>query len=96
MRSFSEFMADKFKMPKDVLMNLPCITIGGDKEIFIENHSGLKKYESGCISIKMKNGYIHIYGENLRIIVMQESNLVINGEFGRVEYEKFGRKEKNV
>ena len=46
--------------------------------------------------IKTNDGIAHIYGEELRIIILETDRMVINGEFDRVEYEKIGRKIKNV
>lgn len=96
MRRFSEFAADSLRLPKDVLMDMPKISIGGDKEIFIENHKGLSLYSESQLNIKMNDGIICIFGEKLRIIVMEEDRMVINGEILRIEFEKFGRKLKNV
>lgn len=96
MKSFREYMAEKFLLPKDVVLDLPRVSICGDKEIFIENHKGIAEYTSQCIRIKMNDGYISVFGADLRIIILQSDRMVINGEFLRVEYEKIGRKIKNV
>ena len=96
MKSIREIIAEKMSLPKDVMLDLPRVSICGDKEIFIENHKGIMEYTSECIRIKTNDGVAHIYGEDLRIIILQSDRMVINGEFGRVEYEKIGRKIKNV
>ena len=87
MRSLSEYIADTMRMPKDVIMNLPKISICGDREIFVENHKGLVEYTDTDIRVKMKDGIIHIKGSKLRIIVMEYDRMVINGVFGGVFYD---------
>lgn len=88
MRSFSEFVADTMRIPKDVAMDLPRVSVCGDREIFIENHKGLLEYTDTDIRIKMRDGIIHISGDGLRIIVMEYERMVIDGRFRCVEYEK--------
>ena len=96
MRRFSEFIADTMSIPKDVAMDLPRVSICGDKEIYVENHKGLAQYSDTDMRIKMNDGVMHIHGSGLRIIIMKYNRMVINGTFERVEYEKIGRNLKNV
>ena len=94
MRSFSEFIADTMRVPKDAAMDLPRVSVCGDREIYIENHKGLAEYGDTAIRVKMKDGEIRVFGRDLKIIVMKYNNIVINGEFKAVEYEKSGEKYK--
>lgn len=96
MRRLREMAADAVRLPKDVVMDLPKVSICGDKEIFIENHKGLVEYGTERLSVKMNDGVMNIIGSSLRIIVLETDRMVVNGEFERVEYEKYGRKQKNV
>lgn len=88
MRRFSEFIADTFRVPKDVAMDLPRVSVCGDREIYVENHKGLKEYTDTDIRIGMRDGIMHISGSGLRIINMEYGSMVINGIFERVEYER--------
>ncbi|MEE1350685.1 MAG: sporulation protein YqfC [Clostridia bacterium] len=96
MKRFRERMAEKLELPKDVVMDLPRVSICGDKEVFVENHKGVTEYTDKCIRIKMNDGMIGICGDDMRIIVLEKDRMIINGDFERLEYEKFGRKVKNV
>lgn len=96
MRKLSECVADFFRLPKDVIMDLPRISICGDKEMYVENHKGIAEYTDAQIRIKMNDGIINISGNKLRIIILKTDRMVISGDFERVEYEKIGRKRKNV
>ena len=81
-------------MPKDVVMDLPKLSVCGDKEIYIENHKGLIEYTDRVITVKMRDGIIRLCGQKLRILTLRQKEILINGEFERVEYEKIGRKIK--
>lgn len=94
MRRISEFIADSLSMPKDVAMDLPRVSVCGDKEIYIENHKGLVEYGEDRIQVKMNDGIIHVSGSCLRIIVMEYGRMVINGDLKKIEYEKNGEKYK--
>ncbi len=96
MKRFREFIAESASLPKDVILDLPRISICADKEIFIENHKGILEYTDLSLRIRMNDGIINISGKGLRIVIMRDDRMVINGEFECVEYEKFGRKSKNV
>lgn len=87
MKSFSEFVADTMRVPKDVAMDLPRLSLCGDREIFIENHKGLLEYTDTDIRVKMRDGVMHLSGSGLRIIIMEYERMVIDGRFKSVEYE---------
>ncbi len=96
MGRLGEVMAERWGIPKDVALDLPRVSLCGDKEIYIENHKGILEYKTECIRIRMKDGILSMKGKGLRIILMERDRLVINGDFEGVEYEKNGRKQKNV
>ena len=45
-KRISESIADAWGVPKEVIMNIPKLTIAGASEIYIENHKGIRKF--GC------------------------------------------------
>lgn len=96
MRGIREYIAETMALPKDVMLDLPRVSICGDKEVYVENHKGLGGCTDTDVTIKMNGGLLHIHGEKLRIIAFRSDYLVINGEFEGVSYEKIGRKSKNV
>lgn len=96
MPSIAERIAERFSLPKDVMMDLTKISVCGDKEVYIENHKGLAQYTNTVIRVKSKDGIITIVGDFMRIAELQPDRLTVYGELERVEYEKFGRKIKNV
>ena len=82
-----EILSEKFDLPKDVIMNLPKITIIGDSEITIENHKGIILFERSIIKINTKAKIINIEGENYEILYIGESTITISGKFKSISYE---------
>lgn len=86
-KRISERAADAWGVPKDVIMNIPRLTISGDKEIYIENHKGILEYTDTEIRISTAMGIVRVCGKNLMIDRIRLEDIVISGCFSRVEYE---------
>ena len=82
---------EKIDLPKDVVMDLPKITIIGDNEITIENHEGIESFEDECIKIKTNNGILTIEGQNFEILYIASETIVLSGKFKSVDYGEFMR-----
>ena len=86
-KRISERAADAWGVPKDVIMNIPRLTISGDKEIYIENHKGILEYTDTEIRISTAMGIVRVCGKNLIIDRIRLEDIVISGSFTKVEYE---------
>ena len=86
-KRISERAADAWGVPKDVIMNIPRLTISGDKEIYIENHKSILEYTDTEIRISTAMGIVRVCGKNLVIDRIRLEDIVISGCFSRVEYE---------
>lgn len=82
-----EAIAEKLDLPRDVILNLPKITITGDNEITIENHKGVILFEENEIKINSYVGLITICGSGFEILFMGGSTLTVNGKFKSVVYD---------
>ena len=82
-----DVIAEKFDLPKDVVLNLPKITIIGNNEIIIENHKGIILFERDIIKVNTKVKVINIEGENFEILYIGDSTITISGRFKSVSYE---------
>ena len=86
-KRFSETLADVWGVPKDVIMNIPRLTISGDKEIYIENHKGILVYTDREIRLSTEIGIIRIRGKNLVIDRIRLEDVCISGTFLGIEYQ---------
>lgn len=83
-----ETIADKLDLPRDIVLNIPKITITGNSEITIENHKGVLLFQDNQIKINSSVGLVTIYGHNFEILFMGGSTLTIIGKFTSVEYNE--------
>lgn len=88
MKKISETVAEKWGVPKDVIMDIPRITISGDKEIYIEHHRGVTYCTREEIRIMAGDGEVCIFGKNLVITGIRPEDILIEGNFERIEYIK--------
>ena len=82
-----EILTEKLDLPKDVILNLPKITIVGNNEVTIENHKGIILFERNVIKINTKVKVINIEGENFEILYIGDSTITISGKFKLISYE---------
>lgn len=79
-------LAEILELPKDVILDIPKITMIGNLQIYIENHKGIIEYSNNRIRINTKSGVLRIGGKNLILknIVIEE--IVIVGEIDDVQF----------
>lgn len=82
-----ENFAEKMDLPRDVILNLPKITIIGDNEIVIENHKGVILFENEQVKINSRVGLISIYGRGFEILFMGGNTVTLSGKFKSIVYE---------
>lgn len=87
MKDKIERISEKLDLPKDVILNLPKITIVGNEEITIENHKGIILFERNIIKINTKVKIINIEGDDFEILYIGDSTITISGKFKLISYE---------
>lgn len=73
-------------LPKDLFLGFPCISLTGNRELYISNHRGLLVYETECIVVLSKPFQIHIYGRNLIIDTYSKEEILIKGYIRSMEF----------
>ncbi len=82
-----ELLSDKLDLPRDIMLDVPKITILGDREINIENHKGIVAFDDSLIKVNSKAGIICIQGTSFEIVFIGGNTLVLNGKFSNIYYE---------
>ncbi|MEQ8197468.1 MAG: sporulation protein YqfC [Clostridiaceae bacterium] len=77
----------ELELPRDVMLDLPKVTIIGIDEICIENHKGIVCFESTCVKVNTKIGIVLIRGESFQISFIGGQSLVIQGKVKTITYE---------
>lgn len=75
-----------FELPKEVILNLPLISIIGSEEINIENYKGVIEYNLERIRINTSCGVLKIEGKKLSLKQITAENISVNGLISKLEY----------
>ena len=88
MKKNKENRLSKFlEMPKEVVSNVPKITMLGFEEMIIENHKGILEYEEFYIRINSFIGIININGFNLRLNQLTDEAVSVTGKIESMDLE---------
>ncbi len=83
-KGIKEKFSEAMELPKELLLDIPRMTILGNEDILIENYKGITAYDENII--RFQNG-ISIYGNKLNVEEMTDSEMMITGEFKHIEFE---------
>lgn len=79
-------LAEILELPKDIMLDLPKITMVGNLQIYIENHKGILEYTNNRIRINTKDGVLRIIGKNLVLKNIIAEEIIIVGEINQLEF----------
>jgi sporulation protein YqfC len=82
-KSVSKFL----EIPREVISNVPKITITGFDELLIENFKGILEYEDFFVRISTSIGNVNINGFNLKLNQMTDDDIVVNGKIENIDFE---------
>ncbi len=83
-----EKMTELLELPKEVVLNIPKITIVGNRNLIVENYKGIVEYDNTRIRINTGNGIIRITGEKLEIREITSEDILVCGEMSALEFLK--------
>ena len=76
---FRQQFVDFFELPEEAVADLPLIMLAGSKKLFLENHKGIATYRQEFIKIRIKQGFLVIEGDRLKIKEIARENLQVSG-----------------
>lgn len=85
-RRMKEEMADILDLPREVMLNLPKISVIGRGQMFIENHKGMIEYSPDRIRINTTCGAVRIGGCGLTVKNIGAEDMLISGDIEILEY----------
>jgi sporulation protein YqfC len=80
-------LAGILEIPQDIIMDLPRITMLGNKQLLIENHKGIIEYTPSLVRIKLNKGELIVTGNNLMLGNLQIEQILVEGTVGEVKYD---------
>ncbi|MBP2638132.1 MAG: sporulation protein YqfC [Firmicutes bacterium] len=80
-------LAGYLEIPQDIVMDLPRITMLGNKQLLVENHNGIIEYTPSLVRIKLNTGELFILGEMLVLGNLQAEQILVEGVVQEVKYD---------
>nr|MBO2494202.1 sporulation protein YqfC [Clostridia bacterium] len=75
-----------FELPKDIMLNLPRISMIGNNQMLVENHRGVIEYTPEKIRLNSTIGVIRVEGEDMDLKNIAADDVMITGQIKRVEF----------
>ena len=79
-------VAELFDLPADVVAGLPRLELVGNRELYLEGHTGLLRYSDTGIDANTGFGVLRVSGQRLTLLAMTGEELRIGGLIDRVEW----------
>lgn len=84
--SIKNTVSEVLELPKDIMLNLPKITLVGKIQLYIENHKGIIEYGTEVIRINTNEGILKVYGKDLVIKNIITEEILVVGQIDSVEF----------
>lgn len=86
-KSNLQTLAGIFEIPQDIVLDLPRITMLGNKQVLVENHKGIIEYNETLVRIKLSQGELVVSGTDLMLGNLQVEQILIEGVFTDIKYD---------
>lgn len=84
---FLSQVSEAAKLPKDVALHAPILTLTGRTELVIENYRGIQEYTDQLIRVQTASGEIRIAGKGLWVEYYTHMEMLIRGRIQSVEFQ---------
>ena len=81
-----EGVAELFDLPADVVAGLPRLELVGNRQLYLEHHTGLLTYSDTRIDANTPFGVLRVRGQRLTLLAMTGEELRISGKIDGVEW----------
>ena len=85
-KGLREKFTEALELPKELILNIPKLTIVGNKDMMIENYKGVIEYSSTRIRVNTGSGAIKITGEGLLFKEITSEDIIISGKIQAIEF----------
>ncbi|MFS1513524.1 sporulation protein YqfC [Chengkuizengella sp. SCS-71B] len=85
-KKLRKFTANVLDLPKDVIFDLPRITMIGNMQLYVENHKGVIQFSSEKLTLQLDVGKLEIIGKDLVIRAILSEEVFIEGVIVDVKY----------
>lgn len=83
-----EKVTEILELPKEIVLNMPKLTMLGNGDLIVENYKGIVEYDEGIIRLNTTSGIIKVTGTDIYIKEITLENIMIFGEIQSLEFIK--------
>lgn len=77
-------VADALELPRDIVLDLPRVTLVGNVQLHLENHRGIIEYTSTCVRVNTTRGELVVRGSGLQVGSITPEEIVLEGRIETV------------
>lgn len=81
-------LSEILELPKDIVLDLPKITMIGNIQVYIENHKGIIEYSKQRIRINTNIGILRLTGKGMYIRTIVTEEVIVVGEIETLEFQE--------
>lgn len=81
-----ERLAEKLRLPKDLMLGVPVVTVTGRTEAYVENYRGIIEYTDKRIKLQTKICVVELEGKSLDIGYYTNDEMKITGIISNISY----------
>ena len=79
-------VAELFDLPADVVAGLPRMELIGNRQLYLEHHTGILAYTRELIDANTPAGVLRVRGDGLTLLALTGEELRIGGRIDTVEW----------
>ena len=79
-------VAELFDLPADVVAGLPRMELIGNRQLYLEHHTGILAYTQELIDANTPAGVLRVRGDGLTLLALTGEELRIGGRIDAVEW----------
>ena len=79
-------VTEALELPKEIMLNLPLISLIGREEVTVENYKGILEYGEDVVRIGTAAGVFRLRGKNFCLKQLSAECLVVTGSVESMEF----------
>ena len=79
-------MTEVLELPKEIMLNLPLISLVGREEVTIENYKGILEYGEEIVRIGTAAGVLRLTGSGLCLKQLSAECMVVTGRIENLSF----------
>ncbi len=81
-----EKISEILELPKDIVLNIPKVTMIGNSNLIIENYKGIIEYDEKSIRINTAIGVVKLCGNKMSIREITSEDIMVDGTIVMIEF----------